>query len=44
METVCFSETFVSTYESTWRHIPEERHPQGRENLKSHTAGTHSYQ
>jgi hypothetical protein len=34
--TVCFSETCVSTYESTWRQNPEQhRHPHQRENLKS---------
>jgi hypothetical protein len=26
METVCFSETLVSTYESTRRHNPEQQH------------------
>jgi hypothetical protein len=26
MEAVCFSETLVSTYESTWHHNPEEQH------------------
>jgi hypothetical protein len=38
METVCFSETLLSTYESTRRHNPEEqhRHPHRRENLRSH--------
>jgi hypothetical protein len=36
METVCSSETLVSTYESTWRHNPEEQHQHlhRRENLK----------
>jgi hypothetical protein len=35
MQTVCFSETFVSTCESTRRHNPVEqhRHPHHRENL-----------
>jgi hypothetical protein len=28
METVCFSETLVSTYESTRRNNPEEQHRQ----------------
>jgi hypothetical protein len=39
METVCFSETLLSTDESTRRQNPEEqhRHPHCRENLKSHT-------
>jgi hypothetical protein len=36
METVCFSETLVSTYESASRHDPEHRLPQRRKNLKSH--------
>jgi hypothetical protein len=37
METVCFSETLVSTYKSTRRHNPEQhRHLHHRENLKSH--------
>jgi hypothetical protein len=27
METVCFSETLVSTYESTRRHNPEQHRP-----------------
>jgi hypothetical protein len=37
METVRFSKTLVSTYESAWRHIPEEhRHLHLRDNLKSH--------
>jgi hypothetical protein len=37
METLCFSETLVSTYESTRRHNPEEQnHLNRRENLKSH--------
>jgi hypothetical protein len=38
METVCFSESLVSTYESTQHHNPEEqyRHPEHCENLKSH--------
>jgi hypothetical protein len=37
METVCFPETLLFTYESTRRHNPEEqhRHPRSRENLKS---------
>jgi hypothetical protein len=26
METVCFSETLASTYESIWHHNPEEHH------------------
>jgi hypothetical protein len=35
---VCFSETLVSTYETTRRHNPEEQalDPHRRENLKSH--------
>jgi hypothetical protein len=34
---VCFSETMVSTYESTRRHNPEQRrHSHRSENLKSH--------
>jgi hypothetical protein len=34
METVCFSETLVSTYESTRHHSPEQhRHFHRRENL-----------
>jgi hypothetical protein len=38
LETVCFSETLVSTYKSTWRYYPEDQHQyiDGRENLKSH--------
>jgi hypothetical protein len=38
METVCFSETLVSTYKSTRRYNPEDqhRHLRRRENLKSH--------
>jgi hypothetical protein len=36
-ERACFSETSVSTYQSTRRHNPEQhRHPHRRENLKSH--------
>jgi hypothetical protein len=37
MDTVCFSETFSSIYESPRRQNPEERHhvPHRRENLKS---------
>jgi hypothetical protein len=37
METVCFSETLMSIYESTRRHDPEKehRHLHCRENLKS---------
>jgi hypothetical protein len=37
-ETVCFSETLVSSYESTRRQNPEQqhRHPHRHENLKSH--------
>jgi hypothetical protein len=26
METVCFSETLVSTYKSTWHYNPEDKH------------------
>jgi hypothetical protein len=39
MQTVRFSEILGSTYESTRRHNPEERHQHlhRRENLKSHT-------
>jgi hypothetical protein len=38
METVCFSETFVSAYESTRRYNLEEHHDlHRRENLKSYT-------
>jgi hypothetical protein len=35
METTCFSETLVSTYESTRRHNPEQQHrnPHRHENL-----------
>jgi hypothetical protein len=35
METVCFSKTLISAYESTWRHDPEEqyRYLHRRENL-----------
>jgi hypothetical protein len=37
MDTVCFSETLVSTYESIRRHNTEQhRHLHSRENLKSH--------
>jgi hypothetical protein len=38
METVCFSEIPISSYESTRRHDPEKqhRHPRRRGNLKSH--------
>jgi hypothetical protein len=37
MKTVCFSETLVSTYESTRRlNLEQYRHPHRRENLKSH--------
>jgi hypothetical protein len=41
METVCFSETSVSTYKTARRHNPEEqhRHLHRRENLKSHILG-----
>jgi hypothetical protein len=37
METVCFSETLVSTYALTWCHSTEgqHRHLDHRENLKS---------
>jgi hypothetical protein len=45
METVCFSETVISTYESTWRQNPEQqhRHPHRRENLISHKNICKSY-
>jgi hypothetical protein len=37
METICFSESLVSIYESTRRHNPEQhRHLHRRENLRSH--------
>jgi hypothetical protein len=36
METVCFSETFASTGESTRRQNPEVDHPHRRENHRSH--------
>jgi hypothetical protein len=38
METVCFSETVVSSYESTLCENPEEErhHPPSHENFKSH--------
>jgi hypothetical protein len=38
MKTVCSSKTFVSTYEFTWHHNPEEehRHPHRCDHLKSH--------
>jgi len=38
METVCFLETLVSIYRSTWRHNQED-HRHRRENLKSHRRG-----
>jgi hypothetical protein len=40
METVCFSKTLVSTYESTQHHNQEEqhRHLHHHENLKSSTS------
>jgi hypothetical protein len=34
METACFSETLVSTYEYTRRKNPEHRHPHLRDNLR----------
>jgi hypothetical protein len=38
METVCFSERLVSTYESKQRQNPEEHnHPHRLDNLRSHT-------
>jgi hypothetical protein len=41
MESLCFSETLVSTDESAWRQTPEvhhhHHHPLRRENLKSQT-------
>jgi hypothetical protein len=39
METICFSETLASTYESIGRHNPKERHRHlhRRESLKSQT-------
>jgi hypothetical protein len=42
METVCFSETSVSTYKSTRRHDPEDqqRHLPRRDNLRSHHASS----
>jgi hypothetical protein len=37
METICVSETLISTHESTRHHNPEEQHHLQRcENLKSH--------
>jgi hypothetical protein len=38
METVCFSETFISTYKSTRRYSAEDQHQHFHhcENLKSH--------
>jgi hypothetical protein len=40
METVCFSETLVFTYESTRRHNPEQHyHLHRRQNLKFHDLG-----
>jgi hypothetical protein len=37
METACFSETLVSTYESIWRQSPRHYHRHlRRENLRSH--------
>jgi hypothetical protein len=37
MEIVYFSETLVSTYESTWRRNPEQQHRlHRRDNLKCH--------
>jgi hypothetical protein len=38
METVCLSETLVRTYDSKWRHNPEEQNDQCQrhENLKFH--------
>jgi hypothetical protein len=35
METVCSSQTLVSTFKSTRRHNPEDKHFKGCENLKS---------
>lgn len=38
MDTVCLSETLVSTYESTRRQsLEKHRHPQRRDKLKSNT-------
>jgi hypothetical protein len=41
-ETLCLSETLVSTYRSTRCHNPEEqhRHPHRREDLKSHISNS----
>jgi hypothetical protein len=36
-ETVCSSETLVSTYKSTRRHNPEDQHLHRCEDVKSHT-------
>jgi hypothetical protein len=38
MQTVCFSEMMVSTYESTQRHNPDQQycHLHHHKNLKSH--------
>jgi hypothetical protein len=36
LQILCFYEIMVSTYDSTWRHIPEHRHFHRRENLKYH--------
>jgi hypothetical protein len=45
METVCFSETSVSTSESTRRRDLEEqhRHPHRRENIESHKCSCSVY-
>jgi hypothetical protein len=42
METVCFSETLVSTYKSIQRHNPQQQHRHFRrpKNLKSHIFNT----
>jgi hypothetical protein len=43
MDTTCYSETFVSTYESTRRHNAEERHSQRRENTPHNTAAIRDF-
>jgi hypothetical protein len=46
MQTVCFSETVVSTYSSTLTYSPEDhqhQHFHRRENLKSHEAYLKKY-
>jgi hypothetical protein len=40
MVTVCFSKILLSTYESTWRHNPEEQHcnTRGLFDIPQHTS------